>query len=106
MVKITVEDSGEPSYTSGYKKWKGAQPILYNKKIVIKVTPVINNIFKLKFKSNTVNKKILLKLKEPKQPYIKLEPNKKIPDINELPIKYFKPASEEKTEFLLKDANK
>ena len=38
----------------------------------------------------------------PKLPYIKTTPNKKIPDIKELEIKYFKPASLEKIEVLSK----
>jgi hypothetical protein len=44
----------------------------------------------------------LLKFSVPKQVYIIVHPNKKIPEINEPKIKYFKPASIEKAEFFLK----
>jgi hypothetical protein len=47
---------------------------------------------------------ILFKFNVPRQIYNKEAPNKKKPEIKALEIKYFNPASVEKTEFRLKVA--
>ena len=37
-MKAVIND-GEPSYTSGVQKWKGAAPTLKHRPIMIKITP-------------------------------------------------------------------
>ena len=67
--------------------------------------PVIIPSFK---KENSISKSKLnnqlkrLKFNVPKQPYTTEAPNKNIPEMKEPETKYFKPASVEKDEFLLK----
>jgi len=106
--KIIVVLKGDPSYTSGDQKWKGAADILNNKVIVTNKIPIntkkwINeNSF---FKSKDNNNSILFKFKVPKPPYIKEQPKRKNPEIKEPETKYFNPASVENEEFLRKLAN-
>jgi hypothetical protein len=78
---------------------------LNSKVKVIHKTPAVKKCWNPESKSvkgNENNKLRALKFKVPKQPYTRLHPNKKKPDIKAPEIKYFRPASVEKEESRLK----
>ena len=102
---IIVEANGDPSYTSGDQKWNGAAATLKNSVKVTKSTPIRIKTFNesnSENESKANNQFKMLKFRVPKQPYNKAAPNKKTPEMNDPEIKYFKPASVENEESLLK----
>ena len=99
IAKNKVTDVGEPSYTSGAHIWKGTADILNDRPTRIKTSPKT-----LPVDEEKIFSEIILKFVDPVKPYIKEHPYNNRPEDKALSTKYFKPASDDWSLFLLNAA--
>jgi hypothetical protein len=94
---------GDPSYTSGLQTWKGTTVNLKKKPKIMDKKPriIVGEVVVDRLTNNFVRS---VKFVDPLKPYINDIPKRRILEENAPRMKYFKPASTENWEVLLKAA--